>query len=171
MARRIEKAAEYNKDYYDQVLVRDIREKGGTGKLRNHWESNIFKVVDKKADCPVYTVENIKMAKGRKILHRNLLFRCNDLPAETFEEEDYHKRDDCRKNKGKERQKNALKQKNEQENMEEMDSENDIEFRFVVNSNEDGPAIDSYEINGGDENLLKADGDDGSSSKCIASQH
>ena len=182
VARRIEKAAEYNKDYYnkkarcveieigDQVLVRNIREKGGTGKLRNHWESNIFKVVDKKADCPVYTVENIKMAKDRRILHRNLLFRCNDLPAETFEEEDYHKRDDCRKNKGKERQKNVQRQKKEQENMEEMDSENDIEFRFVVNSNEDGPAIDRDEING-DENLLKADGDDGSSSKCIEELH
>ena len=98
VTRRMEKAAEYNKDYYDkkarcveivigdQVLVRNVREKGGTGKLRNHWESNIFKVVDKKADCPVYTVENIKMAKDRRILHRNLLFRCNDLPAETFEE-------------------------------------------------------------------------------------
>ena len=63
----IGKAASYNKKHYDlrvhgvelkvgdQVLVRNVREKGGTGKLRSHWEKEVFKVVEKKTDLPVYT--------------------------------------------------------------------------------------------------------------------
>ena len=29
------------------MLIRNVKEKGGTGKLRNYWEPNIFEVVQK----------------------------------------------------------------------------------------------------------------------------
>ena len=31
----------------DKVLVRNVRERGGPGKLRSHWESGVYIVVDK----------------------------------------------------------------------------------------------------------------------------
>ena len=61
----IEKSADYNKRQYDrkvkgnelkvedQVLVKNVREKGGTGKLRSHWERSVFKILKKKENLPV----------------------------------------------------------------------------------------------------------------------
>ena len=91
------KAGDYNKRHYDKgvkeveiaegdhVLVRNMREKGGTGKLRNHWESNIFKVVNKDANLPVYNVKNLHNGRDKRKLHRNMLLRVNELPVELFE--------------------------------------------------------------------------------------
>ena len=95
---KIGKSAEYNKSYYDKkakcveivtgdnVLVRNLREKGGTGKLRNHWENRIFKVVDKRDDSPVYTCVDVHNPKDKRVLHRNLLLKCNDLPLDVVED-------------------------------------------------------------------------------------
>ena len=51
-----------------------------------------------------------------------------------------------------------------------MNSEDDIEFRFV-SLDEDGLATGGDEINGGDGYSLEANGDDGSSSKCYEELH
>ena len=41
----------------DQVLLRNNSERGGTGKLRSHWEDTIY-IVTKKADnIPVYDIK------------------------------------------------------------------------------------------------------------------
>ena len=88
----IEKSANYNKRYYDrkvqgnelkvkdQVLVKNVREKGGTGKLRSHWERNVFRIVEKKDELPVYVIENVNNKKDIRTVHRNLLMECNELP-------------------------------------------------------------------------------------------
>ena len=95
----IEKSAEYNKRYYDrkvqgselkvedQVLVRNVREKGGTGKLRSHWERGVFKIMRKKEDLPVYVIQNVNNNKDIRTVHRNLLLECNDLPKNVFEDD------------------------------------------------------------------------------------
>ena len=56
----IKKSAEYNKKNFDKkakavdleigdrVLMRNVRERGGTGKLRSYWEEAVFKVVKKR---------------------------------------------------------------------------------------------------------------------------
>ena len=94
----IKKASNYNKQYYDRkvkgvevmpgdyVLVRNVKEKGETGKLRNYWESNIFKVIKSNPSLPVYTVKNLHKTRDIRVLHRNLLMRCNELPVEMFEQ-------------------------------------------------------------------------------------
>ena len=94
------KAQEYNKSQYDgkvkevgieigdQVLVKNLRETGGTGKLRSHWERQIFNVIKQQGELPVYHVQNINNAKDVRILHRNHLLKCEQLPLDVFDEED-----------------------------------------------------------------------------------
>ncbi|KAL6454997.1 hypothetical protein MHYP_G00365650 [Metynnis hypsauchen] len=68
----------------DRVLVRNMTPRGGTRKLRNHWEERIHKVVRQVTkDVPVYEVVP-EQGKGResRILHRNLLLPCDYLPLE-----------------------------------------------------------------------------------------
>lgn len=67
----------------DRVLVRNLTPRGGTGKLRNHWEENIHVVVRQVGeDIPVYEVKP-EQGRGRsRTLHRNLLLQCDHLPLE-----------------------------------------------------------------------------------------
>ena len=95
----IEKSAEYNKKYYDKkaksveisvgdhVLMENVREKGGTGKLKSFWEENIFSVTEKKEGMPVYTIKNLKKPSDTRVVHRNLLMRCEELPLDVFDAE------------------------------------------------------------------------------------
>ena len=96
----IGKSAQYNKRYFDKkakavemeigdaVLVKNDREKGGTGKLKSWWVEAIFKVVEKMDGLPVYKVKNIRKSRDIRVLHRNKLMRCNDLPLNIFKEEE-----------------------------------------------------------------------------------
>ena len=92
------KAAGWNKRSYDKkakaaeivvgdkVLMQNCREKGGTGKLRSYWEENVFEVVEKKSELPVYKIRNINKKKDERVVHRNLLMLCNELPADVFKD-------------------------------------------------------------------------------------
>jgi hypothetical protein len=96
--KNIEKAGDYNKEHYDKrvhgveievgdhVLVQNKREKGGTGKLRNHFEADMFVVEEKNAKLPVYTIRNLNKNKDVRSLHRNLLKRVNEMSPSLFEE-------------------------------------------------------------------------------------
>ena len=64
----------------DRVLVKNVREKGGPGKLRSHWEQKVYRVIERKAEGPVYVIEPERGGE-RRTVHRNLLFHCcEDLP-------------------------------------------------------------------------------------------
>ena len=127
--KRIEKAAGYNKQYYDkkvhevevavgdQVLVRNMREKGGTGKLRSHWERSLFRVEEKKDNLPVYKVRNVNNCKDVRVLHQNMLLKAEELPQELFESEE-------KKSKVIPRKKVTIKKSSPQE---ELKAENDTE--------------------------------------------
>ena len=89
----------YNKQKYDKkakaveievkdhVLMQNRRDRDvGTGKLSSYWEHNIFEVIEKKEDLPVYRIRNINKKSDVRLVHRNLLMLCNDLPLDVFKE-------------------------------------------------------------------------------------
>ena len=65
----------------DRVLVRSLSQRGGTRKLRNHWQEKIHKIVSATGDdSGTYKIvpENFMKPKDRIVL-RNMLLKCDDL--------------------------------------------------------------------------------------------
>ncbi|XP_024120881.1 uncharacterized protein K02A2.6 [Oryzias melastigma] len=64
----------------DRVLVRNVRLRG-KHKLEDKWEKDIYIVVKRAGDLPVYTVRPETDSSGRtRTLHRDLLLPCGFLP-------------------------------------------------------------------------------------------
>ncbi|XP_035264283.1 uncharacterized protein LOC118222647 [Anguilla anguilla] len=89
----VEKHAERGRSHYDKkvygtdlqpggrVLIRNLSERGGPGKLRSHWEDKIHVVVGKKnEDSPVFEIRPEDGKGNNRIVHRNLLLPCDSLP-------------------------------------------------------------------------------------------
>ena len=65
----------------DRVLVRNLSERGGPGKLRSHWEDQIHIVVSRNGeDSPVHEVKPEAGTGGNRTLHKNSLLPCKNLP-------------------------------------------------------------------------------------------
>uniref|UniRef100_A0A3Q1F1W9 Gypsy retrotransposon integrase-like protein 1 n=1 Tax=Acanthochromis polyacanthus TaxID=80966 RepID=A0A3Q1F1W9_9TELE len=88
------KSAERNKVRFDQrvtssvlepgdrVLVRNVRIRG-KHKLVDKWEENVYVVVKKAGDLPVYTVTPENKNGPLRTLHRDLLLPCGFLSADS----------------------------------------------------------------------------------------
>ena len=67
----------------DRVLIRNVKERGGPGKLRSYWEDEVYQVVRQKSnEIPVYEVIPERGEGKTRVLHRNMLFPCTHLPVE-----------------------------------------------------------------------------------------
>ena len=116
----IRKSAEYNREHYnkkakavelnvgDQVLMRNVRERGGTGKLRSFWEETVFEVVEKRDNVPVFRIRNIKDGRDSRVVHRNLLMKVEQLPLDVFDKpDDQPSRPTARPTRGKKPEKKS----------------------------------------------------------------
>ena len=102
--RNIGKAAEYSKKNYDKkakavemkvgdlVLMQNKREKSESRKLRSYWEEAIFEIMEKRENLPVYVIRNIRKNKDVRVVHRNLLMKCEELPLDTFDKREKRKK-------------------------------------------------------------------------------
>ena len=117
-AENSKKAAFYNKSHHDKripgmalkpgdrVLVRNLHERGGTGKLRNYWEEKVNVVIDRRKECPVYVLKAEDGSGVERILHHNLLLPCDMLLFEGTLSSD--KRNQKSKSKSYHRKKNSV---------------------------------------------------------------
>ena len=62
----------------DKVLVKNKRETGGPGKLRDHFESEVYVIIKVFMDDAVFTVKGLEGGEERN-LHRSMIHPCNDM--------------------------------------------------------------------------------------------
>uniref|UniRef100_A0A8C5WDF6 Gypsy retrotransposon integrase-like protein 1 n=1 Tax=Leptobrachium leishanense TaxID=445787 RepID=A0A8C5WDF6_9ANUR len=66
-----------------RVLVRNLTERGGPGKIRSYWEDKVHVVVQRKSkESPVYEIKPENGEGRNRVIHRNLLMPCDHLPLE-----------------------------------------------------------------------------------------
>ena len=95
----------------DKVLVRNLKERGGPGKLRSHWEKCVYLIKERKEDGPVYVVEPERGGVSR-CLHRNLLFPVgNELKLEEADTSQRQKEgEETKQKRNAEKSKKALEE-------------------------------------------------------------
>ena len=169
----MEKAAEGNKKNYDRkagadeltvgdhVLMQNCREKGGTGKLRSYWEESIFEVVEKRVDAPVYRIRNIHKQKDERVVHRNLLMQCNQLPEDVFQKSPEKKVSSPEKKKVVRKPvSKRLKKKAVVSDEEESQSDDDADGLLLVEIPANVVPADSHQFVGEEEEVLGSGNDE-----------
>lgn len=74
-----------NLDVGDRVLVRNVRIRG-KHKLEDKWEQEVYVVVKRAGDLPVYIVRPETREGPNRTLHRDLLLPCGFLSASVIED-------------------------------------------------------------------------------------
>lgn len=74
----------------DRVLVRNVKLRG-KHKLANRWEDDVYVVLRKADELPVYTVKPEGKERPVRTLHRDLLLPCSFIPTTEPTEKNSHK--------------------------------------------------------------------------------
>ena len=84
--------AECDKLHYDKKVhstalepgdrVHNLSERGGPSKIRSHWEQDVYTVVKRQSESPVYIVKKENRQGPERVLHRNLLLQYDYLPVD-----------------------------------------------------------------------------------------
>ena len=66
----------------DQVLMHNLSQRGGPGKLRSYWEPDVHVVVEVKGDIGLaYVIRSGKDKSSKvRVIHKNHLLLCSSLP-------------------------------------------------------------------------------------------
>ena len=67
----------------ERVLLKNLSERGGTGKLKSYWENDIYEVVSCHLELPILQIKPENVGNKVPTVHRNLLMKHKDLPVET----------------------------------------------------------------------------------------
>ena len=59
----------------ERVLLKNLSERGGTGKLKSYWENGIYEVVSYHLELPIYQIKPKNGGNKIRTVHRNLLMK------------------------------------------------------------------------------------------------
>ena len=78
----------------DKVRVKNVRERGGPGKLRSYWEKEIYTVISRRGGemSVVYDVHRPEKPDEIRTLHRNMLLDVSNLPIAEQPEQKAHQK-------------------------------------------------------------------------------
>ena len=65
----------------DRVLVQNMSEHGGPGKLCSFWEKIIYRVAKQHGNSPVYAIAPERGNGRTRVLHHSVLLPCDFLPV------------------------------------------------------------------------------------------
>ena len=54
--------------------------------MKSHWEHQLFQVVKQQGELPVFQVKSLDNQRDVRVLHRNHLMKCEELPVDVFKE-------------------------------------------------------------------------------------
>ena len=107
--------------------------------MKSFWEETLFTVVERRDPMPVYKIQSIKDTSDIRVVHRNLIMKCDQLPLDVFEEKVDKKAATQPKQKKK-----IVKSKNEV--VHTIDSESEDEGDDIVILYHDYPSGGSTEV-------------------------
>ena len=56
-------------------MLRNLSERGGTGKSRNYWEPVVYRILQVADDIPVFTIVPLDRSSKPRKVHRNLIMK------------------------------------------------------------------------------------------------